>query len=1212
MDSSALPALNFDSSSYNNLAGIFQKAVNLSRSLGSSSHKGIELECRLGVPSGRRSSPEWDFNASVEKYLFFELKKALDSIKEPTELNSTVTIKTGIIRGKRVSVRKISPTHGPTLYQTKERLDSDDVTVVTSPMDSPSPPGRRNVYVCRVACSEEEDAPEGVGSQIEEAYMTVSESESLTRQRVRYQYNFGNYVVDLTIVDGKTYEVELEFSRKFLLSIDPSRMTDLKYLFTGSFFPPIKTLFKLMFPTLKVVTSINAVREEYPRLVSISGGGDRREDPQPMNIAVKDVPKLLTGYSWTNKLNGNKYRLLITKQQLVKTEMYLAVAVSPTDIKFLASSTEKGILSTYIGTLAEFEYFVWEGKAEVHLFDCLVFREANTTMASHNIRLDNLRGAFLEQMIKVFSPMSIRLEIKNFVYGGPGKVVEDLKNISAYMYRRYGDSTEEANDGLIATPVGSYRKQIGERMVNRTKTYYDNEFPIYKWKFPRTVSIDFFLSEIKNGMTKKGTKYRVFNLLVKDRKNLVPFGPYYMGKMYNPPSVLVVPDNDEFSNLSSGLIAELGYDEEDNSFILMRVRDDKTEPNSKRTAELTFIDMDHKFTLTELADLIKEAKGERSPDDGERTKPIPVPSTPRPPSKPCLLLYRKYMNKVKEGVIMKWARRRRVLDLGSGRGGDIDKYEAAGIKFLWAVEPNKNFISSKDGFSDRLSRKSPSFQKNVEVVNLKAEQTKDISERMIASFNSGKTSSSQASLVTSFFSMSFFYESRETLESLVETISRNLEIGGYFAGTMMDGDRVYKGLQSSGGKISDKEGCWYIQGKYDPSSAPTFGLEIGINLSDTPTVLGEQKEWLSFFDQLEAELSKRNCNLVETLFLDDPSLYGLIGDSSSRFSVGQYSKNLSPGDRSLAGLYRYFVFRKQRSEKEEEVIKKQSEQAKMLSKKALESIDEPGDMESGQFVREDLYPHELYRAGVIGKGSCFYHSILYLLVPSAYGKMTESEKDNLAANLRRRIAGSLTPAMFASLAHGSVEAIAYVPYLKKEFEQALISGVRESGEEPDITAEKISEILAGAMHVPTVKEQADIISGAFSSLGYDEGDVRDLIQSAREKCLKKFKANLENCSMWTTPETMEYVMRIIDHNIFIVKDTTGLPQPIADCALYKPENKSLVILNLEGTATTSPHFEPLCDAVEDSNGDVFQTTSFEFSHPLIKALYDHLCTSLPA
>ena len=84
-----------------------------------------------------------------------------------------------------------------------------------------------------------------------------------------------------------------------------------------------------------------------------------------------------------------------------------------------------------------------------------------------------------------------------------------------------------------------------------------------------------------------------------------------------------------------------------------------------------------------------------------------------------------------------------MLDLGAGKGGDLKKWYYAHIKFLWAVEPNRESLEGKEGFRERLAgiiaeqsrpgKKSfvDSFGKNVRIINTGAENSAEITRVMI-------------------------------------------------------------------------------------------------------------------------------------------------------------------------------------------------------------------------------------------------------------------------------------------------------------------------------------------------------------------------------------------------------------------------------------------------------------------------------------------------
>ena len=1231
----------------------------------------VELELRIGRPrSLNRQDKRWLFDSSIDQWHFDYLKAHLDlDIASPVQMGfqsgpaTEHTISEVLTKDvdqdsrlRRIATQyeheEYQPFGPPTItttesiiYQRKAGLGSVDQVILAAPLTGiPTP--ERNVYMLRFAlATEDEEQPNPSGGQGKlETQFAQSPAPTIMRRRERWSYPLKGYgTIDLTIVDGKEYSVEFEYNRATLEAINKTgAIKDRKTLFGSYIGPPLKYLARLLWPELPVLMGISEVTETYFKLLDISTGGARLTPLRPQNIAEEEVPNLLSGYAVTNKLNGTQYRLMIDYFRQSGSRMPMAYLVSGTELRFLGpvppdlatklrltdptEKTESGSLidvelfiPTDAETIAEPPHRDPVHAEELHAWDCPVFQGRSLTLESHEVRLRpvSVITRYLDQFLRQHG---YRFEVKHFEYSGD--ILLDLVNITRYMYGRYGVNTERDNDGLVFQPVGRTRD-------GKAKAYYDRFWVVYKWKWSDAVSIDFVLEEIL-GFDRDGIAYRVFTLLVSDQRKLVPFLPFNRGgRFYNPPAVLIVPRDDARSApIRSGLVAELGFDRLSNSFVLLRMRDDKIEPNTLNTAQLTFVDMYVEFGLDRLRSLLEQALGPKAKPTGapkapgafKPVEPAPKPVAPLPlpapgpkavPVKaptPCLVNYRAYHNRVKTGVIQAYTFGKRVADLGGGKGGDLWKFNEAETAYLWSIEPNTEFIDGPDGFMDRLlnkvatrSQKDKQWVTHVQVIRAGAEDTKTIAAAMEQTVD---VRSPLAEVMTSFFSASFFFKDEDMLKAVARTIGERLEVGGKFVGTMIDGGRLYDELK----KGDVKEACYSITRRYDPKTPLGLGMEVSINL-DTATVVGDQIEWLSPFDALRQALAAYNVELVEGLFLDDPRVLDKFPRPKDRDPTTQalYAR-LDPSEKRLNALYRYFVFEK----REIKAVDAAKKAAKVLAKERKKNLLDMLARDESEEFTIPLYSDPLYRVGTVGEGSCLYHSLLFLLVNERYISLKLKERKALAAKFRNALADTLTPDMLSKLARGAVEAGSvevmghwgYLPFVKAELKEALITNVRTAGEQPDITEAQLSGMIETVAALPTVGAQIDKLQGELVALGYDRDVTGPIIQEGRLRLWEEYRKKLKDCGSYADHDAIEYVMRSIGHNIFIIEDSTRLPVLFSSCDLYDPKRSSLVILLLKSVE----HFEAVTNVKTDAEGNVIETTlSWPWESPLIQALYGHLC-----
>lgn len=1196
----------------------------------------VELEFRLGrINSLNRRSHEWTFDSAISRALFHQLKNSLDKSSLSSSAQHSISVVTSKSADGGSHLRKIeviSPTSTtPVIYQRKTALGRTDQLFLSVPIsDSASLQTvqaglESSTHILRFALSSEEESKTSFKAQFDK----LSGSETI-RRRERWSYQFEKFgKIELTIVDDKEYSIEFEFDQSELASW--KTISDRRILFSQHLLLPLKYISRLLWPSLNLLAGINGVTESYFRLINISTGGAALTDLRPRNIAENEVPNLVFDYSFTNKLNGTYYRLLIDRFKYSTTWHVAVWLISETDLRFigilpnelsqlLGFSSDLGKDDKEHGSLIDVELFVptvteivgeveFEGKMELtyrqelHAIDSPVFRGSNRTLSPHASRLEVWKtegeGGIGSLLSRFLFSLGYSFEVKHF-FNSPNPLAS-LQDSIRFMYSRYGLNSEKDNDGIIMQPT--------------KKSYYDRAAPIYKWKWPHTVTIDFQLEET-SGFTRNGVDYKVFQLFLLDKNRLTLFQPFTRnGKFFNPPSVILFPaDDPRLVTIHNGLIAELGFDRIANSFIMFRIRDDKTEPNQLNTGQATFVDMYVEFSLDRLSLLLRQAmesKGKGKMIANVSSQSLAIPQSTQPPIQtqkptakeptPCLENYRTYHNRVKTGLIQNYCVGKRVLDIGSGLGGDLWKFYHAKTSYLWAVEPNRKFIEGPEGFRERLQKVSAQrggkeWARSVEMINSGIEETKQITEVMMTSKKDESVPNDLAEVATAFFSLSFLFQSQDKLEALARTIAERLEVEGVFIGIMIDGERLYNSLKTE--NVNDP--CYNIIRKYDPNMPLELGLQVGIRLN-TATVLDEQQEWLSPFETLIQALKIYNVQLVESSYLDDINIIRRFKRPDPKFpETEELYSQLSKGEKRLNEFYRYFVFRKGKLEFEEQVVNVARELAaeKGINELRMLPVDESEPFDIAN------YPEQLDRVGVVGEGSCFFHSLLFLMINEKYLEMGIRERKSLAKKFRNALSDVLSPEILSQLAGGSVEVIGYTSYVHDALKQALITNVRKAKEEPGITEKQLDKLIDNASISASITEQIEAMKNGLAEFGYDKEVSDEIIKHGRLLFWKDYRDKLKNCRSYADHDSIEFVMRTIKRNIFIIDDESRVPVLFAACNLYDPKLPSLVVILLQGIQ----HYEPVSSIEVDGDGNVTKTTlSWSWDSPLIQAFYRDLC-----
>lgn len=136
---------------------------------------------------------------------------------------------------------------------------------------------------------------------------------------------------------------------------------------------------------------------------------------------------------------------------------------------------------------------------------------------------------------------------------------------------------------------------------------------------------------------------------------------------------------------------------------------------------------------------------------------------------------KKYHNAVKRQLIQTFAKNvPRLLDIACGRGGDISKWNDAGVGHVTGID-----ISSKE-IAEARSR---------------YESTEKTTTKCTFEIGSGTTwrdpqGPETYDVVTCMFAIHYFFDSEKTSNDFFETVSHHVKPGGYFIGTFPNAHRV--------------------------------------------------------------------------------------------------------------------------------------------------------------------------------------------------------------------------------------------------------------------------------------------------------------------------------------------------------------------------------------------------------------------------------------
>lgn len=158
------------------------------------------------------------------------------------------------------------------------------------------------------------------------------------------------------------------------------------------------------------------------------------------------------------------------------------------------------------------------------------------------------------------------------------------------------------------------------------------------------------------------------------------------------------------------------------------------------------------------------------------------------------VLMRKYHNRIKDDLFRRAAATSSeglvLLDIGSGRGGDLQKMKNHGYSKIICVEPNED---SLDELERRLREMEPEFQDRVFTLKAHGEDWREIKQFAI------KNGITKVDVVSMMDSLTYFFEpGGASLTSLARTVNSLLGDGGLFIWRSLDGASVSTVFEQTG------------------------------------------------------------------------------------------------------------------------------------------------------------------------------------------------------------------------------------------------------------------------------------------------------------------------------------------------------------------------------------------------------------------------------
>lgn len=592
---------------------------------------------------------------------------------------------------------------------------------------------------------------------------------------------------------------------------------------------------------------------------------------QPRNLKIPDlsvggiVPHDSKGVFYTATIKADGIRKLLV---IHKSRIYLLYGNEI--MKLPAPAMDLSLLN---GSVFECEYIPKENSPYyILIYDTLVYQGYSTRSEFHSERL-----AFGKELIKLVADPKLHLEVKEFVLIS---TVADLFTSSNIIL---GKDYPFVTDGVIYTPYNYHYDSSVNRIPisERSLVIYPD---VVKWKPPPQLTIDFsvrnigsrieLLSNVKRKLipfsidgispsvlTVKelltSTDNSVFEFSWNpDQQKFVMIRPrsdqYYpdwldvaVGKLKSGmtinfairnvashiellsstnsvpfhtspgvlPDVLIVPELLEASDRS---VFEFSWDTIQKKFIMIKPRNDKDYPNRLDVA-------------------IDNWKAIQNPIDELTIR-----------GQKFSLSFR-YHNREKRELFMSVGKTltgttRTLLDIGSGRGGDVSKWVKAGFTHIICVEPNeehqielKRRLDSVGGLNYIIIDHTITGQDYQTII------------REVKNF----APNGKIDTISYMLSLSFFFDRSESLFSIIYLVNELLVRGGYFIALTIDGRYVLQYFNNPNNYIETSGTRKANMSLIDFELRPP---QVYINIPNS--IVTDQLEYLTNIPELQSLLSQ--------------------------------------------------------------------------------------------------------------------------------------------------------------------------------------------------------------------------------------------------------------------------------------------------------------------------------------------------------------------
>ena len=307
-----------------------------------------------------------------------------------------------------------------------------------------------------------------------------------------------------------------------------------------------------------------------------------------------------------------------------------------------------------------------------------------------------------------------------------------------------------------------------------------------------------------------------------------------------------------------------------------------------------------------------------------------------------------------------------LIDMTVGKGGDFPKWIAAKLSFVFGLDVSRDNIENRlDGACARFLSYRKQYRSmpyalfvtangSLNIRSTEACATDKGKEITRAVFGEGPRDEKKLGkgvfrqygkgedgfdVVSNQFSIHYFFENPETLNNFLRNVSECCKVGGYFIGTSYDGREVFRQLEDKevGESIFiHKNGVkmWEIKKQYNETEFPNNMSSIGYKIDVYQESINKTfSEYLVNYEYLIQLIENYGFTLVGRDEARSMGLPNSIGNFDQLFYEMQSqikskrikradlfsAPDMTPDEKKISFLNKYFVFKKIRDVNAEEV-----------------------------------------------------------------------------------------------------------------------------------------------------------------------------------------------------------------------------------------------------------------------------------------------------